>query len=77
MQHKQAIVLHREAESAETFAGGVVALTETYKVTIPDAQQLYASATPAGLASVSDKCKFEYLFKTPPACGCIRSYRRM
>ena len=36
MQHKQAIVLHREAESAETFAGGVVALTETYKVTIPD-----------------------------------------
>ena len=32
MQHKQAIVLHREAESAETFAGGVVALTETYKV---------------------------------------------
>ena len=33
---RQALVLHREAESAETFAGGVVDLGEIYKVTISD-----------------------------------------
>ena len=33
---RQAIVPHREAESAETFAGGVVDLTEIYHFTISD-----------------------------------------
>ena len=33
---RQAIVLHREAESAETFAGGVVDVGEVCKVTMSD-----------------------------------------
>ena len=61
---RQAIVLHREAESAETFAGGVVALTEIYKVTIPDpvhiplqGLQRASSAAAGPVKKIKEKCR--------------------